>query len=99
MDTVVKAQADFKKAEQEIANLATEAQRLKDEAASASPERQAEVDTALANVVAQQLAAHAALKTAEEQLKITTERSQPRDIVDIVVTEPITIRVLPTEVK
>ena len=99
MDTVVKAQADFKKAEQEIATLATEVQRLKDEAASASPDRQTEVDDALAKVVAQQLAANAAFKSAEEQIKIATERSQPRDIVDIVVTEPITIRVLPPEVK
>ncbi len=99
MDTVVKAQADFKKAEQEIATLATEVQRLKDEAASASPDRQTEVDDTLAKVVSEQLAANAARKSAEEQVKIATERSQPRDIVDIVVTEPITIRVLPPEVK
>jgi hypothetical protein len=36
---------------------------------------------------------------ASEQLKKATDAAQPRDIVDIIVTEPIAIRIKPAETK
>jgi hypothetical protein len=44
-------------------------------------------------------AATDALNATKDQLKRATEAAQPRDIADIVVCEPITIRVKPMEKK
>jgi hypothetical protein len=33
------------------------------------------------------------------QVKQATDRAQPQDIVDVLVTEPVILRVLPTETK
>ncbi len=44
-------------------------------------------------------AAVVALNAAAEKVKQATQRAQPRDIVDIVVSEPIAIRVKPAEAK
>ncbi|MBX3421679.1 MAG: serine protease [Pirellulaceae bacterium] len=41
--------------------------------------------------------AEAALMAADEGLKAATRRSQPQDIVDIIVTRPVTLEVLPKE--
>jgi hypothetical protein len=41
----------------------------------------------------------AALAAAVEQVKQATARAQPQDIVDLLVTEPVVLRVLPTETK
>ena len=40
-----------------------------------------------------------ALTAAEQQLKKAKELAQPRDVADIVVCEPFTVRVLPAEKK
>ena len=44
-------------------------------------------------------ASMAALTAAMNQVKQATDRAQPQDIVDLLVTEPVILRVLPTETK
>jgi hypothetical protein len=46
-----------------------------------------------------QAAAEAAKTAYAEALKVASEKATPRDTVDIVITEPIAIRVLPAEAK
>jgi hypothetical protein len=50
-------------------------------------------------VWAKQKAAAAALAAAKDRLKKAKDSANPKDIVDIVVSEPIAIRVLPAEKK
>jgi hypothetical protein len=75
------------KVEQEIATLAEEARQKAGDAA------------ALEAIGIRQKAAMAALTAAMNQVKQATDRAQPQDIVDLLVTEPVILRVLPTETK
>ena len=76
-----------------------EFKKLADEAKAAPADKKAEADKAVAAVAARQKAAASTLAAAAEELKKATEAAQPRDIVDIVVSEPIAIRVKPVETK
>ena len=76
-----------KKVEQELATLSEEASQKAGDAA------------ALEAIGSRQKAAMAALAAAVEQVKQATARAQPQDIVDLLVTEPVVLRVLPTETK
>ena len=98
-DAVAVAETALKKVEQEVITLAQEAQRLTEESKTVSAESKAEVERALEAIVAKQKSAASLVTTANEQFKAATQRSQPRDIVDIVVSEPITIRVIAQEAK
>lgn len=91
------AEVAVKKAEQDVAAAAEELKKLTAEAQSASAEQKAASDKAVADATARQQSATAALNAAKEQLKKATAAAQPRDIVDIVVSEPIAIRILPAE--
>jgi hypothetical protein len=75
------------KVEQEIAMLAEEAKQKSGDAA------------ALEAIGTRQKAAMAALTAAMNQVKQATDRAQPQDIVDLLVTQPVILRVLPTETK
>lgn len=90
-------------AEKAIAAIEAEVKQAMELAASAgaaaTPEQKATADKALAEITEKQKAAQAALAAATEKLKQATAVAQPRDIVDIVVAEPITIRVQPAEAK
>ena len=68
-----------------------EARQAMQDAASASPEQKVAADQAVAELAEKQKAAAAALAAAVEELKRATDAAQPRDIVDIIVAEPITI--------
>ncbi|MCY2962059.1 MAG: serine protease, partial [Planctomycetota bacterium] len=74
-------------AEKDVANLAEEAKKLAGDTA------------ALEALAVKQKGAAAALAATNEQFKRATETAQPRDIVDILVTEPISVRIQPTESK
>lgn len=93
--------AEFAKAlaEEAVKTLEAEAKQAMDAAAAASSEQKAEADKRIAEIAEKQKAAAAALAAAVEQLKRATETAQPRDIVDIVVAEPVSIRVKPAEPK
>lgn len=99
-EAVAAAQEAQRKAEQEIMTLDAEAKKLADDAKATPAGRNAEADKAALEAVAtKRKAATAALAAAAEQLKNATATAQPRDIVDIIVTEPIAIRVKPAESK
>jgi hypothetical protein len=66
-------------------------------AAAAAEEAKAAATQQLEAAKAQQAAATESVKTAEAAHKAAVERAQPRDTVDIVITEPISIRVKPAE--
>ena len=77
------AQIALQKVEQELAALESEAQK-------------APADSKLQEGVA---AKRQAVTAAQEKVKQATAAAQPQDIVDIIVTEPIAIRVKPAEAK
>ena len=76
-----------------------ETARLKKEIASGSADSQVPLAEKLktANVLEEQTAAR--VKAANSQLKAATSAASVKDIVDIVVSEPIRIRVHPRETK
>jgi len=86
-------------ADRAVAALEAEAQQAAAAAAAASPEQKAEADKAVADLAEKKKQAAAAAAAAAEQLTKVTAAAQPRDIADIVVTEPIAIRVKPAEPK
>ncbi|MBI3866672.1 MAG: serine protease [Planctomycetia bacterium] len=88
-----------KKAEQELAAADADLKKLTEAAQAASAADKAEADKAAGVAAAKQKAAAAALAAAVERVKQATAAAAPRDIVDIVVSEPISIRVKPAEKK
>jgi hypothetical protein len=87
------------KADQDAAAIDAESKKASDAAAAATPEQKAEADKLVAELAEKKKAAAAAAAAAAEQLKKATAAAQPKDIADIVVTEPISIRVKPAETK
>ncbi|MGV3486553.1 MAG: serine protease [Planctomycetaceae bacterium] len=98
-DAVPVAQAAHKQAQDTAASAAAELQRLTKAAAEALPEQKSEADKAAAEALAKKQAADAALNGAAEKLKAVTAKAAPKDTVDIVVSQPIEIRVKPAETK
>lgn len=98
-EVVLVAEEAHRKAEQEVARLDAELKKLADEAGAAPPEKKEENQKAIAEAMARHKSAVAALAAAAQQLKTATAAAQPKDIVDIVVSEPIAIRVKPAEAK
>ena len=86
-------------AEKNLAASAGEAKRLADVAKTAAEDVKAAAEQAAASAAAKQKAAAANVATAKKNLQTATAKSQPKDIVDIVVSTPITIRVKPAEKK
>ncbi len=83
---LVKAKADVAAVEADVTK-ATEA------AKTAAEDKKAESEKLLADLNAKLTAAKAVLTAADANAKAVTAAAQPKDIVDIVVSEPITIRV------
>lgn len=91
------AEITLKQAQETAAALAEEVKMLTASLEMVSDEQQAEVKAAVEAVTAKQKTADAAVKAAEQQLKTATAAATPKDIVDIVVSTPLTIRVLSAE--
>ena len=72
---------------------------LTDAARSVAAEQKNQADNAVQVALTKQKAADAAVAAAEKSLKDATATAQPKDIVDIVVSTPISIRVKPAEKK
>jgi 3-hydroxyacyl-CoA dehydrogenase len=83
----------------EVKALETEAKQLATDAQKAPPAKKAQMVKTLAVVNARMKAATDALKAAQQQLNRARVAAQPRDIADIMVAEPFTIRVKPVEKK
>jgi hypothetical protein len=96
-EAVTVAQATLKRAQEDAAALATELQQLSETAESGTDQVQEEARHQVAAVTAQHKAAEAAVAAADKQVKAAEARAQPKDIVDIVVSRPLTIRVSPAE--
>lgn len=92
-DAVAVAEAAHKKAVDEAASITAELQKLTEAAAAASSETKAEADKAIADSSARKQSADAAVTAAAAHLKAVTDAATPRDTVDIVLSEPIAIKV------
>lgn len=89
------AQAALDLAKQRLAEATKEAATLTESAATATAEEKATLDQQAAEAARQKQQAEADVKAAEKSLQAATKRAQPKDIVDIVVSEPIRIVVTP----
>jgi hypothetical protein len=98
-EAVPAAEESRRKAEQELGAIEAEVRKLTEAAKTAPAEKKADADKAVETVTARQKAAAAAMAAAGERLKKATETANPRDVADIIVSEPIAIRVIPPEKK
>jgi hypothetical protein len=98
-EKVAEAEAVRVQAEAELATLTDAAKKAEEAAQAATPENKPAATQAATESAAKRKAAEAALAAAVAKVKQTTDAAQPRDIVDIVVSEPIVIRVQPLESK
>ena len=87
------AEAAQKKATEEAALATAEVERLTAEAAAAASETKAAADAAVAEATAKKQATDAAVAAAAAKLKAATDQAAPKDTADIVLSEPIAIRV------
>lgn len=93
-EAVAAAESRLEQAREELMRL----KREQDSATSPdSDSADAPPQSRLENSVEQLKAAEAAVAAAEQQLKAATAKAKPRDIVDIVVSTPVSIRVRPAE--
>ncbi len=99
LDLVAAAEAAQKKAMEELATLDAELKKLTEAAKAAATEAKPEADKAVEAATVKHKAATAAVAAVAEQLKKANADSAPRDIVDIVVSEPIKINVSPAAAK
>jgi hypothetical protein len=94
---VTAAEAILDAAKKNAETLAVEAKNLAEAAKTAPDEQKAEVEKSAQDAAAKQKSADAAVSAADKQLKAATTKAAPKDIVDIVVSTPIAIRVKPAE--
>jgi hypothetical protein len=92
-DAVATAEAAHKKAVDEAAMATAEVERLTQEAAGVETEKKADADKAVADATAKKQAADAAVTAAAAKLKAVTDQATPKDTVDIILSEPIAIKV------
>jgi hypothetical protein len=98
-DLVAAAEEAQRVAREVAAALEAEQKKLAEAAGAAPAETKAQAEQAVAAVAERQKQATAALAAAEEKLKQAAAAAQPSDIADIVVTEPVVVRVKPAEAK
>jgi hypothetical protein len=99
VEAVTTAEAALKQAQQEAATAAAEVKTLTEAAKTVPAEQKAQAEKAAQDATAKQKAADAAVAAADKLLKSATAAATPKDIVDIVVSTPISIRVKPAEKK
>ena len=87
------------KADQDVVAIDAEVKKAMEAAAAARAEQKVEADKVVAELAERKKTVVAAAAAAAERLKKATAAAQPQDIADIVVTEPIAIRVKPAEPK
>jgi hypothetical protein len=98
-NAVAIAEASRLEAQQAVASLESEVKKLAEAAKSAAGEEKLKVDAAIKTLAAKQKALVAAVAAAAKRVKVATDQAKPKDIVDIIVSEPIAIRVIPAETK
>ena len=90
---VIAAETAHKAAEELVTSATAELQKRTDEATVAASENKAAVDAAVAEATAKKQAGDAALTAAAAKLKAAIDQAMPKDTADIVLSEPIAIRV------
>lgn len=98
-ELVASAEVTSKKMLAEVKTLEAEVKKVAADAQNAPAAKKEQMTRTLAAANARMKAATDALNAAQQQLKKAKEAAQPRDIADIVVCEPFTIRVKPVEKK
>lgn len=98
-ELVASVEADSQKKQLELKTVETELKKVSTEAQNAPPTKKEQMTKTLAAMNARMKAASDALNAAKQQLIQVKAAAEPRDIVDIVVCEPFTIRVKPVEKK
>jgi hypothetical protein len=98
-EAVAAAEAKSKKMQAEVKMLEAEVKKTTADAQAAPPAKKERMAKTLAAVGAKMKAATTALTTAQQQLEKAKAAAQPRDVADIIVCEPVTIRVKPVEKK
>lgn len=96
---VTLAEERHRQAEQLVASLSEDAKKLKEGAGGDSAATAAQTDLVVQELEARQKTAAADLAAAAEQLRVATERAKPQDTVEIIVSEPVAVRVTPGESK
>lgn len=94
---VVEAEANLKQLKAEAARIAEEAAEATALVTAAAPEEKTAAETTANEVAERKKQADLAVANATKHLQTVTRLAQPKDIADIVVTAPITIRVKPVE--
>ena len=92
-DLVTAAEAAHKQATEELAVIDAELKKLTEAAKGAATDAKPEADKAVEAATAKHKTVTAAVAAAAEQVKKATAAAAPADIVDIIVSEPIAIRV------
>lgn len=92
-EAVKAAEVAHKSAEEAVASATAELEQRTNEAAAAASETKAVADAAVAEATTKKQAADAALTAAAAKLKAATDQATPRDTADIILSEPIAIRV------
>ncbi len=98
-ELIALTEAVSRKMLKEVQALEGEAKKVAAEAQSAPPAKKEQMARSLATVQAKMRAATAALQAARQRLSKAKQAAQPRDIADVLVCEPFTIRVQPVEKK
>lgn len=98
-EVVASVEAASQKRLVEVKALEAEVKKVATDAQNAPAAKKAQMAKTLATVNARMKAATAALTAAQQQLLKAREAAQPRDVADIMVGEPFTIRVKPVEKK
>ncbi|MGE0607047.1 MAG: serine protease [Pirellulales bacterium] len=99
LDLVESAEASQKRALTELAAIEAELKQLTENVQASSDDAKPTAQQAVEAAQVRQKAAAAAVAVAAETLKRATANANPQEIVDIVVSEPLTVRVLPAENK
>ena len=99
LDQLMTAETTHKQAMDQLKAVESELAKANEAVQAAAVDQKEAAKKTADELQQKQKAAAAAVATAAEQLKNATAVSQPRDIVDIVVSEPIAVRVQPAEAK
>jgi hypothetical protein len=98
-DLIEAAKGALSEAEQQLSTATAEAKQATEALTAATEESKADAQKASEAAAARQKEAERAVAAAKERLKQAEAAAKPKDIADIVVTEPIAIRVKPAETK
>jgi len=93
------AQQSLERVKAEAAAIAAQAKTLTDQAKVASGQEKEASAKSAKEALANQSAAAAKVESATKRLTAVTNAAKPKDIVDIIVSQPIAIRVQPVETK